>query len=303
MKGLFLDANGALADVFHKMRTEQDPPMDVNLQEDIDQAELANLLQGYDFILDDHTTLPTATLAKCPQLKHVIFLGTGARSYMNPEDLADLGITVHIIKGYGDIAVAEHAISLMWAAARGLAFMDRGMRAGQWLRSEGMQLTGKTIGLIGFGGIAAEVARIAGGSGMRVLAWNRTPKTADGVEFVPLETLLAESHVVSLHLLLNDETRGFLSAERIAAMRPGVLFVNTARGAVVDEAALVAALKSGHIGHAALDVFTVEPLPVPHELSTLDNVTLSAHSAFRTPEANDTLIRRALDIAQHVAVG
>jgi D-3-phosphoglycerate dehydrogenase len=138
---------------------------------------------------------------------------------------------------------------------------------------------------------------------MRVLAWNRTPKTADGVEFVPLETLLAESHVVSLHLLLNDETRGFLSAERIAAMRPGVLFVNTARGAVVDEAALVAALKSGHIGHAALDVFTVEPLPVPHELSTLDNVTLSAHSAFRTPEANDTLIRRALDIAQHVAVG
>jgi len=303
MKGLFLDANGALADVFHKMRTDQDPPMDVNLQEDIDQAELANLLQGYDFILDDHTTLPTATLAKCPQLKHVIFLGTGARSYMNPEELAELGITVHIIKGYGDIAVAEHAISLMWAAARGLAFMDRGMRGGQWLRSEGVQLTGKTIGLIGFGGIAAEVARIAGGSGMQVLAWNRTPKTAPGVTFVSLETLLADSDVISLHLLLNDETRGFLSAARIAAMRPGVLFINTARGAVVDEAALVTALKSGHIGHAALDVFTVEPLPVPHELTTLDNVTLSAHSAFRTPEANDTLIRRALDIAQRVAVG
>jgi len=301
MKGLFLDANGALADVFHKMRTEQDPPMAVNLQEDIDQGELAGLLQGYDFILDDHTTLPTATLAKCPQLKHVIFLGTGARSYMNPEELAELGITVHIIKGYGDTAVAEHAISLMWAAARGLAFMDRGMRAGQWLRSEGMQLTGKTIGLIGFGGIAAEVARIAGGSGMRVLAWNRSPKQAEGVEFVALETLLAESHVVSLHLLLNDDTRGFLSAERIAAMRPGVMLVNTARGAVVDEDAMVAALRSGHIGHAALDVFTVEPLPVPHVLTTLDNVTLSAHSAFRTPEANENLIRRALDIAQHVA--
>ena len=301
MKGLFLDANGALADVFHKMHTEQDPPMAVNLQEDIDQGELAALLQGYDFILDDHTTLPTATLAKCPQLKHVIFLGTGARSYMNPEDLAELGITVHIIKGYGDTAVAEHAISLMWAAARGLAFMDRGMRAGQWLRSEGMQLTGKTIGLIGFGGIAAEVARIAGGSGMRVLAWSRSPKTAEGVEFVALETLLAESHVVSVHLLLNDETRGFLSAERIAAMRPGAILVNTARGAVVDEEALVAALASGHLGHAALDVFTVEPLPVPHVLTTLDNVTLSAHSAFRTPEANETLIRRALDIAQRVA--
>ena len=302
MKGLFLDANGALAEVFHKMRTEQDPPMAVNEQEDIDQGALAALLQGYDFILDDHTTLPTATLAKCPQLKHVIFLGTGARSYMNPEELAELGITVHIIKGYGDTAVAEHAISLMWAAARGLAFMDRGMRGGQWLRSEGMQLTGKTIGLIGFGGIAAEVARIAGGSGMRVLAWNRSPKVAEGVEFVGLETLLAESHVVSLHLLLNDETRGFLSAERIAAMRPGAILVNTARGAVVDEDAMVAALQSGHLRHAALDVFTVEPLPVPHVLTTLDNVTLSAHSAFRTPEANETLIRRALDIAQRVAV-
>lgn len=303
MKGLFLDANGALADVFHKMRTDADPAMDVNLQEDIAPEELAGLLRGYDFILDDHTQLPTAALAQCPQLKHVIFLGTGARSYMNPEELAELGITVHIIKGYGDIAVAEHAIALMWAAARGLASMDRGMRAGQWLRSEGMQLTGKTIGLIGFGGIAAEVARIAGGSGMKVLAWNRSPKVAEGVEFVSLERLLAESHVVSLHLLLNDETRGFLSAERIAMMRPGVLFVNTARGAVVDEAAMVAALHSGHIGHAALDVFDIEPLPVPHVLTTLDNVTLSAHSAFRTPEANDTLIRRALDIAKAVAVG
>ncbi len=298
MKGLFLDANGALADVFHQVLRPTDPPIDVNLEEDIPQGQLVSRLQGYDFILDDHSYLPTADLAQCKQLKHVIFLGTGARSYMNVEELAELGITVHIIKNYGDTAVAEHAIALMWAAARGLAFMDRGMRAGQWLRSEGIQLTGKTLGLIGYGGIGAEVARIAAGSGMRVLAWNRTPKPpAIGVSFVPLETLLAESHVVSLHLLLNDETRGFLSAERIAAMRPGALLVNTARGAVVDEAAMIAALKSGHLGHAALDVFTQEPLPVPHELTTLDNVTLSAHSAFRTPEANENLIRFALDIA------
>jgi D-3-phosphoglycerate dehydrogenase len=301
MKGLFLDANQDLADVFHKVLHPQDPPIDVHLQEDIDPSELAGLLAGYDFILDDHTALPTAALAQCKQLKHVIFLGTGARSYMNPEELAELGITVHTIKGYGDTAVAEHAIALMWAATRGLAFMDRGMRAGQWLRSEGMQLTGKTIGLIGFGGIAEEVARIAGGSGMRVLAWNRTPKSAKGVTFVPLEQLLAESHVVSLHLLLNDDTRGFLSTERIALMRKGVILVNTARGALVDEAAMIAALEAGQIAHAALDVFTVEPLPTPHKLSTMENVTLSAHSAFRTPEATETLIRRSLDIAQNVA--
>jgi D-3-phosphoglycerate dehydrogenase len=245
----------------------------------------------------DHTALPLAVARACTGLKHVVFLGTGARSYMNPEELAELGITVHIIKGYGDTAVAEHAIALMWAAARELASMDRAIRDGTWPRTAGMQLTGKTIGLLGFGGIAAEVARIAAGSGMRVLAWNRTPRTAPGVTFVELDTLLAESHVLSVHLLLTDETRGFLGAERLAKMRPGALLVNTARGAVIDEAALIAALASGPIAHAALDVFTVEPLPAGHALAGLPNVTLSAHSAFRTPEASDTLIRRAIDIA------
>src|SRR5581483_2675799 len=107
-------------------------------------------------------------------------------------------ISVHLIKGYGDTAVAESAIALMWAAARGIARMDREMRAGNWLRDDGMQLKGKTLGLIGFGGIAAEVARIATGSGLQVIAWNRTPKRHPGVEFTALETLLAQSHVVSL---------------------------------------------------------------------------------------------------------
>jgi len=177
------------------------------------------------------------------------------------------------------------------------------MRAGNWLREDGMQLTGKTLGLIGYGGIAAEVARIARGSGMRVIAWNRTPKQADGVEFVALERLLADSDVMSLHLLLNDETRGFLNAGRIAAMKPGVIFINTARGALVDEAEMIAALKSGHIRHAGLDVFNTEPLPADHELTRLQNVTLSAHSAFRTPEANENLIHAAWEHCRRIAAG
>jgi D-3-phosphoglycerate dehydrogenase / 2-oxoglutarate reductase len=303
MKGLFLDAVDALADVYHANKRPGDPPLDVNEQNDIPADALPALLAGYQFILNDHTQLPTAAMAQCKDLKHVIFLGTGARSYMHPEELAELGITVHTIKGYGDIAVAEHAIALMWDAARGLARMDQGMRRGEWLRTEGRQLTGKTIGLLGFGGIAEQVARIAGGSGMRVIAWNRSPKTAEGVEFVELDRLLAESDVLSLHLLLNDDTRGFVSAERIARMRSGAILINTARAAVVDEAAMIAALRSGQIGHAGLDVFNTEPLPAGHELTTLDNVTLTAHSAFRTPEASDTLIRRALDIACQVANG
>ena len=301
MKGLFIDAVDDLATVFRNVSRPGDPPVDVNEQGDIPPGALPGLLAGYDFVLNDHTQMPTDAMRACAGLKHVIFLGTGARSYMNPEELAELGITVHTIKGYGDTAVAEHTVALIWAAARGLAAMDRGMRDGQWLRTEGMELTGKTIGLLGFGGIAAEVGRICAGFGMRVLAWNRTPKIARQVQFVDLDTLLAEGHVLSIHLLLNDETRGFLSADRIAKMRPGAILANTARGAIVDQDAMVAALRSGHLRHAALDVFDQEPLPAGHLLTTLPNVTLSAHSAFRTPEASDNLIRMALDIACRIA--
>ena len=298
MKGLFMDAVDDLASVYAAVTQKDDPPVAVNEQGDISPETLPGLLTGYDFVLDDHTQLPTSTMRLCHDLRHVIFLGTGARSYMNPEELADLGITVHTIKGYGDTAVAEHAIALMWAAARNVAVMDRGMRQGNWIRTEGLELTGKTIGLIGFGGIAAEVARIASGSGMRVLAWNRTPKAAAGVTFADLDIVLAESDVLSLHLLLNDETRNFLNAERIGQIRPGALLVNTARAAILDEAAMIAALRSGKLRHAALDVFNTEPLQAGHELTTLPNVTLSAHSAFRTPEASQKLLRMALDIAR-----
>jgi D-3-phosphoglycerate dehydrogenase / 2-oxoglutarate reductase len=303
MQGIFIDASDELASVFHKVVEQADPPVRLNDAVDVAPEELPALLAGQDFVLNDHTFMPTEVMRRCAGLRHVIFLGTGARSYMNPEELAELGITVHTIKGYGDTAVAEHAIALMWAGARGLALMDRGIREGKWTRSEGMQLTGKTIGLVGFGGIASEVARIAHGSGMRVLAWNRSPKQAPGVTFVELDELLAESHVVSMHLLLTDETRGFLDARRIARMRPGAILVNTARGAVVDEEAMMEALVSNHLGHAALDVFDTEPLPADHPLTGLENVTLSAHSAFRTPEASETLIRRALDIARRLATG
>jgi D-3-phosphoglycerate dehydrogenase len=222
---------------------------------------------------------------------------------MNPEELAELGIEVHLIRGYGDTAVAECAIALMWAAARDIAVMDREMRAGNWLRIEGMQLGGKTLGLIGFGGIAAEVARIASGPGMNVIAWNRTPKSHPGVSFVGLDELLAKSDVVSMHLLLNDDTRGFLSRSHIARMKPGAILINTARGAVVDEAAMIDALKAGHLRHAGLDVFDIEPLPADHPLTKIPNVTLSAHSAFRTPEASENLIHAALEHCRRIAKG
>jgi len=303
LRGVFVDANESLAVIFERLEKPDDPKVRINRNPDIKSDQLPEALDGAEIAIVDHTALPTDVARKCSGLKHVVFLGTGARSYMNPEELSQLGISVHLIKGYGDTAVAESAIALMWASARLIAQMDREMRTGNWLRESGMQLTGKTLGLIGFGGIAAEVARIALGSGMKVIAWNRTPKKHPGVEFVELDKLLADSHIVSLHLLLNDDTKGFITRERIAAMRPGVILVNTARGAIVDEAAMIDALKSGHIHHAGLDVFNIEPLPGDHPLTKLPNVTLSAHSAFRTPEASENLIGAAWEHCRRIAKG
>ncbi|MHC2534254.1 phosphoglycerate dehydrogenase-like enzyme [Bradyrhizobium diazoefficiens] len=205
MRGVFVDANEALAVIMERLEKPGDPKVRINRDPDIKPEQYPEILDGAEIAIVDHTALPTDVAKKCTGLKHVVFLGTGARSYMNPEELAELGISVHLIKGYGDTAVAESAIALMWASARVIAMMDREMRVGNWLREDGMQLTGKTLGLIGFGGIAAEVARIASGSGMKVIAWNRSPKSSPGVTFTDLDTVLATSDVVSLHLLLNEE--------------------------------------------------------------------------------------------------
>ncbi len=301
MRAVFVDANESLATLLERLGKPGDPEVRIHRNPDVKPEQLPQVLDGAEIAIVDHTALPTDVARDCAGLKHVIFLGTGARSYMNPEELGELGIGVYLIRWYGNTAVAEATIALMWEAARGIARMDREMRAGNWLREDGMQLKGKTIGLIGFGGIAAEVARIAGGSGLRVIAWNRTPKRQPGVEFTTIEALLADSHVISLHLLLDDETRGYVSRQRIAAMRPGVILINTARGALVDEAAMIEALRSGHIRHAGLDVFNVEPLPPDHPLTQLPNVTLSAHSAFRTPEASENLMEAALEYCRRIA--
>jgi D-3-phosphoglycerate dehydrogenase len=301
MRGVFVDASEELAKIMERLTQPGDIAMTINRDEDIKSADLPKLLDGAEIAVVDHTYVPTDVAKQCTGLKHIVFLGTGARSYMNPDELAEIGIEVHLIRGYGDTAVAECAIAHMWAAARGLAEQDREMRAGNWLRDESMELTGKTLGLVGFGGIAAEVARIALGSGMKVQAWNRSPKSHPGVTFTDLDAVLSTSDVVSLHLLLNDETRGMITRDRIAQMKKGAILVNTARGAVVDEAAMIDALRSGHLRHAGLDVFDIEPLPAGHVLTTLPNVTLSAHSAFRTPEASVNLIDAAWTHCRRIA--
>lgn len=300
MKSLFIDCNHQLAPVFARVHREDDPTINVNTRA-FKTEDLPRMLDGYQIALDDHSHMPTSIVAQCRTLKHIVFLGTGAASYMNPAELEELGITVHTIRGYGDTAVAEHTIALMFAAARDVAKMDRTLRAGTWKPLEGTQLLGKTLGVIGIGGIGREVARIAKGIGMEVIGWNRTRHTDIAVPLVDIDALLERSDVVSMSLVLGDETRGFLSADRIGRMKKGAIFVNTARGALTDEAALIEALKAGHIAHAGLDVFATEPLPAGHPFTEIENVTITAHSAFRTLEASMTLLRRAIDIVKRIS--
>jgi len=293
MKSLFLDCNDQLAPVWQRVVRPDDPTIDVN-RRPYALDELPQVLKGYDICIDDHSYLPTELVDRCDALKHIVFLGTGPASYMNLAELAARGIVVHTIRNYGDTAVAEHTIALLLASCRDVARMDREVRSGTWVPHEGVQLLGKTLGVIGLGGIGREVMRIGRGLGMEVIAWNRTPR--QGAPLVALDGLLERSDVISMNLTLNDDTRGFLGAAQVARMKPGVILINTARAALVDEAALIDGLRSGRIRHAGLDVFHAEPLAPDHPLAAMANVTLTAHAAFRTPEASMTLLRRAIDI-------
>jgi D-3-phosphoglycerate dehydrogenase / 2-oxoglutarate reductase len=299
VKTLFIDCNPKFELVFRRVHRAEDPPVAVN-NHPFTSRDLPRLLDGYDICIDDHSYMPTDEIAQCRALKHIVFCGTGASSYMDVEALKGLGVTVHTYRGYGDTSVAEHTIALMFACCRDIALSDRKIRAGTWEPLEGVELFGKTLGVIGLGGIGREVARIGAGIGMKVIGWNRTLRPDTGVAMVDLDTLLANSDVISLNLSLHEETRGFLDAARLARIKPGALLVNTARGALVDEAALIEALASGRIRHAGLDVFHAEPLKVDHPLARMDNVTLSPHAAFRTPEASMNLLRRALDIVRSI---
>jgi len=296
MKAVFVDCPPFLHELYRGELAAIVPDLEINLGSP-SPAEVKALLEGAPLAMNDHTSFDEALLAACPSLEAIVFLGTGAASYIDLKAAERQGIRVRAYGGYGDQSVAEHAVALMFAAARKLAAMDRALRAGQWETLNSIELAGKTLGVIGTGGIGRAMARLGAGLGMRVIAWNRSG-VAEGLpcEAVALDELLRTADVVSLHLVLNDATRGFLDAEKLGLMKPGAIFINTARGAIVDEAALIAALEAGRIGHAGLDVFAEEPLPAGHPLTRLDNVTLTAHAAFATREASERLLRMALEL-------
>ena len=291
-KVLFIDSTPDIDQVWKRVHGAKDIPVVVNMGP-VDEADVPAKVAGYDTVINDATYFSAPTLAKCRDLKHIVFLGTGAASFVDVAAAAKLGIKVSTISGYGDTTVAEHAMGLVFAAARHIATMHGIVRSGGWRPMQGMELRGKTLGIVGLGGIGREMARIAGGVGLKVVAYNRSAQPGT----VALDALLAQSDIVSLHLGLNDETRGFLSRDRLGKTKPGVIIVNTARAGVVDEAALADLLRSGHVGHYATDVFGKEPPAADEPLLKLDNVTLTAHAGYNTPEAAMTMYRRAIDLA------
>src|SRR5271154_7139079 len=197
---VFIDCTDQLQPVFDAVARPDDPPILVNRAAFVSE-DVPRLLEECEIAIVDHSYMPTDIVARCRALRDIVFLGTGPQSYMDVEALRRQGVTVHAIKGYGDTAVAEHAIALMFACARDIARMDREVRAGAWRPREGLQLTGKRLGIIGLGGIGAEVVRIARGIGMEVLAWNRTPRP-EAAASTTIEALLGAVDVVSLHLAL-----------------------------------------------------------------------------------------------------
>ena len=244
--------------------------------------------------------LPAEVMEAAPRLELVAFVGIGAGNFVDLERAAARGITVCNAPGYADNTVAEHALALMLAAARHVGRLDRALRRGRWEQTlPGVELRGKRLGLVGFGGIGARVAALARGLGMSVRAWTRNPDAAraaeHGIAFAALDEVLGESDVVSVHVALAPETEKLLDARALALTKPGVILVNTARGEILDEAALHAALVSGHVGAAALDVYGEEPLPPDHPLLDLDNVVLTPHVAYNTPEATHALLDITID--------
>ena len=292
MTARFIDCPAFLAGLIDDELRASAPGLEVAVGSP-DRAAARALIADCRVAVIDHTEIDAATLAAAPTLRAIVFLGTGAASYIDMAAARARGIAVRTICAYGDRSVAEHAIALLFAAGRRIAAMDRAIRAGGWDTRDSVEFAGRTLGVVGAGGIGRETIRLGAALGMKTLAWSRSGVTADlPCEARELDALLAESHAVSLHLALTPETAGILDARRLGLMRRDAILVNTARGGLVDEPALIDALRAGRLAHAALDVFADEPPAADNPLRRLDNATLTAHAGFMTREASLRLLRR-----------
>ncbi|MBO7082288.1 MAG: hydroxyacid dehydrogenase [Bacteroidales bacterium] len=248
--------------------------------------ELKRRAEGAEVIIESNIPLRKDFLDACPKLKMLSIAFTGL-DHIDMEECQRRGIIVKNAAGYSTEAVAELAIAMMVDVYRKVVENDRITRECQRKGiMPGREIGGKTVGIIGMGNIGQRVAKLLNVYGCKVLAWNRTPKTVDGVTFVDKETLLKESDIVTLHIALNNETRDFITAKELQLMKPSAILINTARGSVVNEQALADALKSGVIAGAATDVYGTEPpLKQDNPLFNAPNLVMLPHIGFATEEA------------------
>jgi phosphoglycerate dehydrogenase-like enzyme len=252
------------------------------------------------------TRFPKAVLDGAPNLRMVCVSGTGVEDIAVSE-ATSRGIAVANVVGPSNKAVAEQCLALLFAVARSIPAQDAAIRRGAWKAMQGIELGGKVLGIVGVSGISSELAPIARALGMTVISWSRNNDPARaaaiGSRAVSLDELLATADVVSLHVRLNDATRDMMGADQFARMKRGAILINTARGGLVDEDALVRALGSGQVSGAGLDVFAREPLPADHPFLTMENVVMTPVSAWSTVDASARMINQSIENVAQFLIG
>ena len=268
-----------------------------------DEERLIELVKDVEaIIVRSKPKVSRRVIDAAPKLRVIGRAGVGLDN-IDLDTARERGIKVVNSPAASSRSVAELAIALIFNVARKVAFADRKMREGVWAKKqcEGIELEGKTLGVVGFGRIGYQIAKIAKALGMKVILYDPYPNEERAKEvggtFVPLEDLLKESDVVTLHVPLIDATYHIINEERLKLMKPTAILINAARGAVVDNAALVKALQEGWIAGAGLDVYEEEPLPKDHPLTKLDNVVLTPHIGASTVEAQ---MRAGVQVAEQI---
>ena len=266
------------------------------------QDEAAEKLAKFEIIVGmrERTPFPSNLLKQLPNLKLLITTGMRNRSF-DMEAATEQGITI-----CGTDSAGQPTAELTWAILLGLACQipahDRGMKSGQWQTKLNGNVGGKTLGVVGLGKLGSAVARVGLAFGMKVIAWsqNLTDERAAEVGAIRVEkkTLLSQSDYISIHLILSDRSRGLIGAEELKLMKPSAYLVNTSRGPIVDEDALLEALQNHKIAGAGIDVYSEEPLPVGSPFRTLDNVLLTPHMGY---VATNNISRMYSDAAEDIA--
>lgn len=269
----------------------------VRAGQEVADIERLMVSEPIDAVISRTFELSEQAIAACPTLKVISKHGVGV-SNIHVAAASARGIPVYVTPGANAQSVCEMTLGLMFAAARKVSWMDSEIRAGRWSRAQdGLELSGRTLGLVGFGQVARKVAMVCQAIGMPVRVYDPFLKAGSDLQGAvavdSLAALLSESHVLSLHVPLTAQTRNLIGAAELAMLPKGALLINTARGEVVDEAALVDALRSGQLYAAGLDTMAIEPLPSNSPLLHLDNVVLTPHVGGSTPAALAAMARNA----------